>query len=55
MYDYIPFILKQEESDIKKEIAGKDLSVIFDSMTCLGEALAILLHFIGDDWSIQKD
>ena len=29
MYDRIPFILKEEESSVHKEIAGKCLSVIF--------------------------
>ena len=54
MYDYIPFVLKREESTIKQEIAGRDISVIFDGTTRLGEALAIVIRYIGDDWSIQQ-
>ena len=54
MYDYIPFILKQEESVIKEEVAGRNLSVIFDGTSRLGEALAMVVRFIGDDWDIQQ-
>lgn len=38
--EIIPFIHKQE---IKKEIDGKTVSVIFDGTTHIDEALAILL------------
>ena len=31
MFDIVPFILKCEEEQIQEEIAGKHLSVIFDS------------------------
>jgi hypothetical protein len=47
MSDIVPFIFSQEQSLIKEEIAGKDLSVIFDGTTQLGEAMAILVRFIG--------
>ena len=54
MSDYVPFILKEEESRICQEIEGKQLSVIFDGTSRLGEALAIVLRFINDDFSIQQ-
>ena len=38
MYDYVPFILKQEDC-IHTEINGKDVSVIFDGTSRHGEAL----------------
>ena len=53
MHDYIPFILKEEESHIRSEIQGQQLSVIFDGTSPLGEALAVLLRFVAD-WSLQQ-
>ena len=50
----IPFILHQEKSRIKKEIAGKQLSVIFDGTTHVEEALAIVLRFVDDDYEIKQ-
>ena len=38
--DIVPFIFSQEQARIKEEINGKDLSVIFDGTTRLGEAMA---------------
>ena len=54
MNDYVPFILKEEESRIRSEIDGQQLSVIFDGTSRLGEALAIVLSFIDNDWSVQQ-
>ena len=41
MSDLIPF-LQQEQHNIQNEIYGRDVLVIFDGTTCLGEALAIV-------------
>ena len=54
MCDYIPFILKEEETRIRNEITGRFLSVVFDGTSRLGEALAVILRFISDDWVIQQ-
>ena len=53
MYDLIPFIVDDEQKRMKKEIEGKDISVIFDGTTRLGEALAIIVRFV-DDWEIVQ-
>ena len=50
MSDLIPFILKEEQ----QEISSKYVSVIFDSTSRLGEALAVVLRFIGDNWTIEE-
>ena len=42
MHDYISFILSEEESHVRSEIAGKKVSVVDDGTTRLGEALAII-------------
>ena len=47
------FILKEEESLIRQEIGDKYLSVTFDGTLRLGEALAVVLHFVDDDWQLQ--
>ena len=53
MHDYVPFVLKEEENRIRSEISGRKLSVIFDGTSRLGEALAIVLRFISDDWRVH--
>ena len=54
MYDLIPFIQKYESNIISEEIKGKDLSVMFDGTTRLGEALAIVIRFVDDGWKINQ-
>ena len=54
LFDVIPFILEEEEERLKKELLNKDVSVCFDGMTRLGEALAVVAQIINDDWSIQQ-
>ena len=50
MFDLVPFILKEEEARIKNEITGKYL---FDGTSRLGEALAVIVRFIGEDWTLE--
>ena len=52
--DLIPFIASQEQSRFEEEISGKFVAVIFDGTTHLGEAMAILLHYVDSDWQIQQ-
>ena len=54
MYDLIPFIVQEEEARIKDEIKNKHLGVIFDGTTHTCEALAIVLRFISDSWTIDQ-
>ena len=42
MHDLIPFVAEEEHKQIKKEVEGRDVSVIFDGTTRLGEALAVI-------------
>ena len=46
MSDLIPFILSEERAQIKAEIEGLHVAVIFDGTSRLGEALAIILRFV---------
>ena len=54
MYDYLQFIVEEEATRICQEITGKLVSIIFDGTTRLGEAMAIVIRFISDDWQIQQ-
>ena len=53
MHDLIPFVANDEQKRIRQEIGGKDVSVIFDGTTRLGEALAVIAWFV-DDWEIVQ-
>ena len=53
MFDLIPFILKEEEK-LKEELKGKHLGVVFDGTTRLGEALAIIVRFVSESWTIEQ-
>ena len=44
--DLIPFILGEEKKQIKTEVAGLPVAVIFDGTSRLGEVLAIILWFV---------
>ena len=52
--DLVPFILKDEQEKLKNEITGRELSVIFDGTTRLGEAMAVVVLFVSDDWSLEQ-
>lgn len=54
MSDLIPFIASQELAEIKGEISGRPVSVVFYGTTHLGEAMAIVLRFIDTSLVIQQ-
>ena len=55
MSDVIPFILSEEKHRIKDEIAGKDVSVILDGTSQLGEALTIVVRIVNSSmWCIEQ-
>ena len=51
---HISLILKQETERLKEEIATRDLGLIFDGSTRLGEAIVIIVRFVSDNWSIVQ-
>lgn len=53
MYDIIPFVLEEEQKRIKSEIQGKNISIIFDGTSRLGEVLAIVVRF-EDNWDVVQ-
>ena len=54
MSDLVPFILCEEKQRIKEEISGKDVSVVFDGTSRLGEAVVVLRFFDFETWSPQQ-
>lgn len=53
MSDHIPFIRLHEISLIKDEMAERNIGILFDGTTRLGEALAIVVRFV-DDWEVKQ-
>ena len=54
LYDLIPFVVKEEEMQIKDKIYNKHVGVIFDGTTHTCEALAIILRSISDSFTIEQ-
>ena len=52
MFDIIPFVLKEEETNIKQMIKDKSLGIAYDGTTRLREA--IVIRFISESWEIQQ-
>ena len=49
----VPFILKEEQSLIDKEIDDRHISMIFDGTTHLGEAFAVVVRFVTKEWTTE--
>ena len=54
MSDLISFVHQQEVKRVREEVRGSNVSAIFDGTTRLGEAMAITLRFVDDQWGIQQ-
>ena len=53
MSDLIPLLVSQEPADIKGELSGRSISVVFDGTTRLGEAMAVVVRCIDTSFNIQ--
>ena len=54
MSDLIPLLLAQEQADVKGELCGRPVSVVFDGTTRLGEAMAVVVRYIDTSFSKQQ-
>ena len=56
MSNLVPLIVSQEQENmyIKSEVSGRPLSVVFDGMTRVGEAMAVVVRYINNSFSIQQ-
>ena len=52
MSDLVTLVVSQEQADIKSEVSGRQVSVVFDGTTRLGEAMAIVGRYIDDSFTI---
>ena len=50
----ILLILAREKDVLKSVIGGKDVSVMFDGSTRLGEALVIVIRYLDSDWTVRQ-
>lgn len=50
----LPFLHREELNVLKREIANKSLSIIFDDTTHVCEAMVIVVRYITDDWVIKQ-
>jgi hypothetical protein len=50
----VPLILQQEQANIRQEILGRYVSVIFNGTSRLGEALAVVVRFISNEFTIEQ-
>ena len=50
----IDVINKEEKDKVKRERAGRNVSITFDRKTHVVEALKIILRFLSDDWKIEQ-
>lgn len=49
----IPAILANEKNDIREQIEGQEIAIIYDSKTYMAEALTLSVRFVDDDWNIK--
>ena len=54
MSDLIPLLVSQEQADVKGELCGRPVSVVFDGTARLGEAMAVVVRYIDTSFSIQQ-
>ena len=52
MSDLVPLVVSQEQADIKSEVSGRQVSVVYDGTTRLGEAMAIVVRYTDDSFTI---
>ena len=50
----IPIIQREEQEKVQGEINGRNVSVAFDGMTHVCEAMVIVLRFLDEDWGMQQ-
>ena len=53
MFKLVSFILT-EQTRINVEITGRDVFVMFDGTTILAEAMAVVVHFVSDEWALEQ-
>ena len=52
--DLIPMVLESERKFVKDKIAGKDISIVFDSTTAVCKAFALVVRCVDDDFQLHQ-
>ena len=54
MAELIPVIRQEEIKTIQEELTGREILIVFDGTTRLGEVLVVLVRFLDSEWTIQQ-
>ncbi len=49
----IPFILQEQRARVRDDIQGKDIFIIFEATTRLGEVLVVIVRFL-KEWAVKQ-
>ena len=52
--EMFPIVRREEEAKLCEELDGKDISIVFDGITHVCEAMLIVVRFVDQDWCIQQ-
>ena len=47
--EMIPVVHQEKEEKVQREISGRNVSIVFDGMTHVCEAMVIVVRFLDDD------
>lgn len=54
MAQLIPVVRQEEIRNTREELTGREISIVFDGTTRLGEALVLIIRFLDSEWKIQQ-
>ena len=54
MAQIIPVVRQEEIRKIWEELTGREISIVFDGTTRIGEALVLIVRFLDSEWKIQQ-
>mgnify|MGYP006964521560 FL=1 len=49
-----PVIRREETKTKQKELNGREISIVFDGATSLGEVLVVIVRFLDSEWTMQQ-
>ena len=50
----IPFILNEEMDNLREQLSGKCISIIFDGTTHVAEAFVVVVRYVDSEWVISQ-
>ena len=54
MLELVPVSHQEEIKTTQEELTGREILIVFDATTRLGEALVIVVRFLNSEWTIQQ-